>query len=607
MIIENLIGEIKKQYKDGNFVNYIEYIQFPKYKNLAPNSKIDFEFPLTMLVGKNGTGKSSVLQAMYGTPAGKSTGDYWFSTQVDPISEGENKYFYGYKKDKKTKVKEVIKKRQPSIKAFDYWETAALNTKVGMLPDDDMDNESRNSPVEKEVVYFDFRGELSAFDKYFHFYKSKSDKIKRKFEQKNKESKEYIKNQSKYLYKIFDGEKRVTYPNHPENVLHDDMEIINITNNKKCLDAINDILGKNYIEIKRVYHRVYQSWGTSVFVKTSDGKCYSEANAGSGESAIINMVCAIMNAKHNSLILLDEPEVSLHPSAQKNLKKFLLQMIKKYHHQIIIFTHSVILIEKMPKESLKLFETNDNGTIDIINGVYYSEAFLNIKEEVEGKNSIICEDSSAKILIEEVLNNMGIGEYFSVEYRHGGADTLMTKYLPIFALDKTIYDKVFLILDGDKEPDEVIRYSDIPIGHIDNLDKLEGYIRGLTSSQAIIQPLVDGNKKNGKNVEQTKAVYKEYLQYAENHLYFLPHKLIPEAIVLSEESVRENTNKCYDEVNNSNAKEIMGKICNTLFSDKTHMDSCMNMLTKQWGVKRENSEYKEMEKLLGKIYEYCNQ
>ena len=157
MSIDKLIEQIKKDYIDERFLNYIEYIQFPKYKNLEENTHIDFEFPLTMLVGKNGTGKSSVLHAIYGIPAGQSTGDFWFSTDVDPIKEGENKYFYGYKAKKGAKVKEVLKKRQPSKKAFDYWETAALNTKIGMKIDKNMDKGSRNSPVEKNVVFFDFR------------------------------------------------------------------------------------------------------------------------------------------------------------------------------------------------------------------------------------------------------------------------------------------------------------------------------------------------------------------------------------------------------------------------------------------------------------------
>ena len=237
-----LIKRISEDYEDNKYMNYIKYIQFPKYKNLTDGSRIEFNFPLTMLVGKNGTGKSSVLQAIYGCPQNKSTGDYWFSTDVDPIEDGKNKYFYGYQKNSETGIKEVIKKRQNSAKSPDYWETDALDVKVGMKPDYNLDKETRNNPVEKNVVYFDFRGELSAFDKYFHFYKTKTDHKVRMFEQKNKESKEYVKKQSKLLNRALKGEK-VAYFNHPENILHDDLEVIDMKNGREKIEAINFILG----------------------------------------------------------------------------------------------------------------------------------------------------------------------------------------------------------------------------------------------------------------------------------------------------------------------------------------------------------------------------
>lgn len=41
---EKLIKIISKDYLDNKFMNYIKYIQFPKYKNLTENSKIEFEF-----------------------------------------------------------------------------------------------------------------------------------------------------------------------------------------------------------------------------------------------------------------------------------------------------------------------------------------------------------------------------------------------------------------------------------------------------------------------------------------------------------------------------------------------------------------------------------
>lgn len=604
--IKVLIEEISSDYSKGSFMNYIEYMKFPKYKNLTDNSEIKFDFPMTMLVGKNGTGKSSVLQAIYGAPKNKSTGDYWFTTKVDPIEEGKNKYFYGYKRDANSKIKEVLKKRQPSKKAPDYWETAAIDLKIGMKPDDNTDSESRNDPVKKEVVYFDFRGELSAFDKYFHFYKSKPDRKQRKFEQKNKDSKQYIKRQSKYLNRVFNGEKNIVYANHPGNVLHEEMEIIDNNNGRKKLDVINYILGKDYEEIRLVYHRIYESWGTSIMVKTKRGNRYSEANAGSGENAIINMVCAIMDAGKDSLILLDEPEVSLHPSAQRKLKIFLLNMIRKRHYQIVISTHSMVLIEEMPKKALKLFEINDFGTTDITNGVYYKEAFYNIKEEVDRKNLILCEDIAAKSLIEGVLTHLNIREFFSVEYRHGGAETLITKHLPILALDE-MYDKVFIILDGDKEPEEVIRYSDIPAGEINKLEKLEDYVKKLSASNCRINPLVDGGEK-GSNKEQKIEVYQEYLKYAEKHLFYLPGKLVPEAIVLQFDNAKEiYGDALLEPINNGNAKDSVTNICRVLFPDESCKEATIKMITKAWIDNGKNSAYfDDMLNILNTIYEYCN-
>lgn len=37
---------------NGIFKKYIEYIVFPYYKNLAPGTKINLDFPITILVGK---------------------------------------------------------------------------------------------------------------------------------------------------------------------------------------------------------------------------------------------------------------------------------------------------------------------------------------------------------------------------------------------------------------------------------------------------------------------------------------------------------------------------------------------------------------------------
>ena len=40
--------------------HYITHATFPRFKNIESGTRVDFEFPLTALVGANGIGKSSI-------------------------------------------------------------------------------------------------------------------------------------------------------------------------------------------------------------------------------------------------------------------------------------------------------------------------------------------------------------------------------------------------------------------------------------------------------------------------------------------------------------------------------------------------------------------
>ena len=71
-----------------HFLPYIEEIRFPMYKALEDDLRITFDYPITALIGANGTNKSSILQAISAAPEGRSLAQYWFSTAVDDIDRG---------------------------------------------------------------------------------------------------------------------------------------------------------------------------------------------------------------------------------------------------------------------------------------------------------------------------------------------------------------------------------------------------------------------------------------------------------------------------------------------------------------------------------------
>lgn len=583
-IINEDIIKIKEMKHNGKFQNYIEYIVFPYYKNLVPNSRINLDFPMTILIGKNGSGKSSALHAFYGAPKGNSTGEFWFSTNIDPIVETgdseRNRYFYGYRGNSRSDIKQVrkarIKRSETKVKKadLDYWETTRPAVADGMVPL--ADKNLRNNPVEKDVIYVDFRGELSAFDKFFYF--SEPEKNKKQIYPKKRSNKkqDYLRKHSKFLAEIFKG-KDARYGRYPDNKLFDKLIIMD----KKYIKIINKILGKNYIEIKMVRHRLYENWGISILVKTKFESTYSEANSGSGETAIIKLVYKIMNAKPFSLILLDEPEISLHPSAQLKLKCFLLGEIIDKKHQVIISTHSPILIQDMPKKSLKLFETDANGKFYITNEVTYQEAFYNIEDIVSDKKIIICEDMAAKILLQKILIKINKMQYFDVTYVHGGAETILSKYLPVFATNPDFKRKIFIFLDGDKDYGKKYDIGSLSLSALESASTLEKYFEEVTHCK--IKGYVDGNNGHGREDEEIDS-YEQYIKYHNDNVYYLPSKLIPEAIMLNSNYARDVYNDIvgiHERIDNNNAKNIIKEIANELYGEfnKNSYEGTMTILS----------------------------
>jgi recombinational DNA repair ATPase RecF len=62
--VEQLSSRLRAKQSAGQFREFIDYVRFPRYRNIEDNAKINFDFPITALVGPNGGGKTSLLQAI---------------------------------------------------------------------------------------------------------------------------------------------------------------------------------------------------------------------------------------------------------------------------------------------------------------------------------------------------------------------------------------------------------------------------------------------------------------------------------------------------------------------------------------------------------------
>jgi predicted ATPase len=505
MEIKKDVDVLKKMLNNGVFKKHIHYIRYPKFRNLEPDTKISFEFPITFFVGKNGGGKSSTLQSLYGAPFDYSLSDYWFSTAIDPIQElkeDRNCFIYGYSRN--SNIVEVLKQRTQRKNKLDYWEPSKPVKKYGMLP-------TKYSPIKRKVEYIDFRSELSAFDSFMYFMPfNPTSGISSK--------QDFIRRYSGKIKEAFDTGKVLKHFGTVKN-----RQVKKLSQQE--IDDISYILGKQYETIEILDHKFFKNWGFSVRF-TSPYIKYSEAFAGSGETAIIVLINKIHNCTEDTLVLLDEPETSLHFGAQKRLLQYLIKKTKEKRLQIIISTHSPFFLEGMPKESIKVFSSNNVGLFHVENEREAREALIELEINKDSeKIQVLVEDRLGYSILIKVLEKIGgdIKNTFSIKYLPGGADSLKQR----MAYNLDYINLPFLILDGDqKKLPNHIDLSEIPPNQTNTFQKLSDLLKSQTGCE--IKFFTDGG--NSENTQQKIDLINKYFLFYLKNVFYFP-KLIPEDII----------------------------------------------------------------------------
>lgn len=90
--------------------------------------------------------------------------------------------------------------------------------------------------------------------------------------------------------------------------------------------------------------------GPSIRLFKKEGGEFDFSDASSGEASILSTLIALIpNLDHNSLIVIDEPEISLHPSWQYKYVELIDKLIShKNGCHVVIATHSHFLISDLP-------------------------------------------------------------------------------------------------------------------------------------------------------------------------------------------------------------------------------------------------------------------
>jgi len=99
-----------------------------------------------------------------------------------------------------------------------------------------------------------------------------------------------------------------------------------------------------HIEIKRLGKQ--ESSPFQVMVKIA-GPPFNLVDVGYGVSQILPIIVDILRAEKNTLFLLQQPEVHLHPRAQAELASLLGALVKSEKKRFIVETHSDYLLDRV--------------------------------------------------------------------------------------------------------------------------------------------------------------------------------------------------------------------------------------------------------------------
>ena len=187
-----------------------------------------------------------------------------------------------------------------------------------------------------------------------------------------------------------------------------------------------------------------------LFATQEGGSRYSELHMAAGERTALRLSQEIAQLR-DALVLIDEVETGLHPWVQKLLMLQLQQLALRNNLQVIVTSHSPIILNSVPARGRVFLKRGDSGvTIQepfqgIIQNALYgqSEEFLNV----------LCEDEVAEGVLQGVFDvirpELGMRSDAIRVGRDTGAQQF-PQYAEAFKTFGQIRNFVF-VLDGDQE------------------------------------------------------------------------------------------------------------------------------------------------------------
>jgi energy-coupling factor transporter ATP-binding protein EcfA2 len=111
----------------------------------------------------------------------------------------------------------------------------------------------------------------------------------------------------------------------------------------------------------------------------------------SGQSMLMNLIIEIVaNIRHNTLILLDEPEVHLHPKGITKIINILNEICRDFSSCCVLATHSAVIIQELLSRNVIVMDREENGApiVRPMRVESLGENLTTITEDVFGRSEV---------------------------------------------------------------------------------------------------------------------------------------------------------------------------------------------------------------------------
>lgn len=248
-----------------------------------------------------------------------------------------------------------------------------------------------------------------------------------------------------------------------------------------AMDERKDVFIKVSERLSVLFNRnIFIRWDAGqmkVFLgKTDSEQEYSVAAEASGLVNVISILAALFD-ESVEVLLIDEPEVSLHPQLQSYLLREMKNVVKKYNKTIIISTHSAEMIELNKASDLCNYIFFRKNTLpkqispdaSELNSVKLKEFLLRMSliynEGFFAKNVLLIEGSSDMILCRYLCNrldlNLDVAGSQIIPVEGKGQFPIITKLFRLIGKEVCVLTD----LDGFTDDNSIINlFSELPEG-----------------------------------------------------------------------------------------------------------------------------------------------